>query len=142
MSTLVRHSLTDAQDVRHAVADAHVSLPGQGPLQGVQVPPWHLAVERVFPEHVDEEQTIPSATTVHVPAFPVRLHFLHTSVHALSQQTPSTQWPDLQALALPKHSAPLGRSATHFPLMHWNAPTQSAMVLVQLVLQVDPVAQP
>jgi hypothetical protein len=77
-----------------------------------------LEVDRVSPEQVEAPQIVPSATTLHVPTFPVTLHFLHASAQALSQHTPSTQWPDLQALALPKHSAPSGRSATHVPLTH------------------------
>jgi hypothetical protein len=110
--TLLMQSATAAQLVLHAVAEAHLSLPGQGALDEEQVPFWHVPVVSVFPEQL-LPQEVPSATLLHVPSLPDTLHFWQLLVQALSQQTPSTQWPLTHSPA-PPQVPPFDFLAVHF----------------------------
>jgi hypothetical protein len=110
-------SASDVQLVLHAVAEAHLSSPGQGALDVEQVPFWHVAVARMFPEQLVVPQEVPFATSLQVPLFPVRLHFWQVLVHAELQHTPSTQKPLAQTPFLPEQALPLARLFTHFVSM-------------------------
>src|SRR5205823_2272106 len=54
------------------------------------------------------------ATAVHVPAVPARSHAWHWPSQAVSQHTPSTQWPLPHWSAAP-HVPPGGSLGTHRP---------------------------
>src|SRR5437763_16854903 len=53
-------------------------------------------------------------TGVHVPVVPERLHAAHCCVHAVSQQTPSTQLP-LRHWFVAAHATPAASFGTHAP---------------------------
>lgn len=69
--------------------------------------------ETVVPEHVVVAlvSSCPEGTLKHVPTLPVTLHAMQVFVHAVSQQTPSTQLP-LEHWAATVHTAPLPPMAT------------------------------
>jgi len=73
------------------------------------VVPWMYLRQAPCPSHVPSSPQVatalagqvvaarglmPSGTNEHIPIAPGTLHALHVSVHAVSQQTPSTQKPD------------------------------------------------
>jgi hypothetical protein len=72
----------------------------------------------------------PAGTTLQTPG--VTSHASHVPPHALSQQKPSTQKPDVHCVDA-VHIAPFGFVPRHAPLLQNRPPWQSASV-VQLVL--------
>ena len=74
---------------------------------------------------------------MHCPSLPAIAHDRHVPSQAVAQQTPVTQKPDAQSLAL-AHAAP-GGFGPQLPFTHAAPPTQSALV-VQLARQPSPEA--
>jgi hypothetical protein len=125
-----------------SAASVHVPplafLPVQCP--AVQVLPlWHALplVQLVgqvddVPSHRYGEQTgdpgSPAATTVHVPSLPVRLHASQAPAHAVSQQSPSTQFP-LRHCSVARQAAPAASLGTHVPLLQYEVAGQVALVV-------------
>lgn len=88
---------------------------------------------------------VPDATDVHVPRLPATLHATHAPVHAVLQQTPSTQ-PPLAHCDDDVHASPSARSSLHVDCdgcparFSQNAPLTHAASLAQLVAHAVPVA--
>jgi len=77
------------------------------------------------------------ATAVHVPIDPVTLHASHWPPHAVSQQTPSTQFADVHCDAL-VHAVPPPFFGSHEPALQKSPVTQSASLEQVLKHTVDP----
>lgn len=96
---------------------------------------WHVPLQQTWPL----PQDVPLSTVVHVPTDPSRLHASHALSQAMSQQTPSTQCPEV-------HS-PLRSHVVPFPCLgrHWEPsqkePATQPLSLLQVVAQVVPLAQ-
>lgn len=75
---------------------------------------------------------VPLGTFEQVPTFPVSVHVMHVPVHAVLQQTPCTQFPDVH-WALLAQVAPFV-FVVHAPLLQVFGATQSVST-VQVVLQ-------
>ena len=81
---------------------------------------------------------LPAGTLVQVPALPGTAHERHVPVHAVAQQTPCWQKPELQSSFAPQ-AAPMGalpqlRAVQTLPELHWAS-------VVQVVRQVPSVPQ-
>jgi hypothetical protein len=82
-------------------APLHVPLPHVVPGTYLRQAPWPSHVPSspqvetsLVGQVVVARGLMPSGTNEHVPIAPGTLHALHVSVHAVSQQTPSTQKAD------------------------------------------------
>jgi len=64
---------------------------------------------------------------VQVPTLPATPHASHCPLHAVSQQTPSAQLPDVHCPA-EAHAAPLAFFAVHVPALQKSPAMQSASV--------------
>jgi len=62
-----------------------------------------LPLQKVSPHSA--AGSVLTATVVHVPSAPDTLHASHVPLHAPSQHVPSTQKPDVHALAAPQLAA-------------------------------------
>jgi hypothetical protein len=89
-----------------------VEIPGNAP-HAVRFDPSHDAWQVPVPEHAGRPARGAPATAMHDPTLPPTLHASHWPLHAVLQQTPSTQFP-LPHSALPPHVAPSGFE--HVPL--------------------------
>ena len=80
---------------------------------------WHVPCPLHVPAQVGVEfaSLWPSGTGEQAPAEPATLHAMHVPVHAVAQQTPSTQKPD-------EHSALLPQAKPDSTIMHAAAPLQ------------------
>lgn len=114
------------------------------PSSNLQLPaPSH---DCVFPEHAIMPLVSSwfTGTFEHVPTLPATLHAWHVPVHAVLQQTPSTQWLFAQWFDV-VHVAPLGESGTHALLEQKKPEAQSVSpaheVLQAFVTQVYPALQ-
>jgi hypothetical protein len=59
---------------------------------------------------------LPSGKGVQVPTLPGRAHESQAPVHAVSQHTPSTHWPEAHAL-VPPQLVPLDSLGAHLPAL-------------------------
>jgi hypothetical protein len=102
------------------------------PAQDVRVLPSHSAAEHGFvADATGHAGRLPCglpATGVHVPALPSTSHASHWPVHALLQQTPSTQKPLTHAPSAP-HSSPGVSVPSHCPLEQKAPVAQSIAAL-------------
>jgi hypothetical protein len=122
-----------------------VEPPQLGGLQGVELskkahsPPRHAPVVPQPPlgdwAHFSWGSGLPSATAMHNPMLPARLHALHASSQRELQQTPCAQKPERQSMS-ELHSAPSG-CLPHLLSLQVLGGTQSVS-LVQLRRQVLP----
>ena len=117
------HCVPDVQK-RHAPAPSHIpSVP-------------HV-VAAVVAHCVAGVGAVPFATLLHVPTLPVIAQDLHVPVHALLQQTPWAQKPELHSFAMVQ-AVPIGLSV-QAPALQTYGETQSAAA-VQVVRQTGVVA--
>ena len=105
-----------------------MDVPSHAPLQAVPVPAQAARPPRGVP-----------TTATHVPSWPVTLHAAHCPLHAVLQQTPSTQWPEAQAPS-EGHAAPTGSSTLQVPPLH-HPPAAHCEVDVQLEAQASVVPE-
>jgi hypothetical protein len=117
-----------------SVASPPASPPSAAPSVPPSVPPsapashGEVAHEGEVPSHVPGQPVVGSAGQVrvpcgaplmveHVPMRPATSHASHDPLHGLSQQTKSTQLPDVHSAAVP-HDAPTMDLGTHLPVWH------------------------
>jgi hypothetical protein len=112
-------------------------------VQEVRVLPSHSAAEQgsvVVPVgHAGLEPCGLPATGVQVPALPSTSQASHWPVHALLQQTPSTQNPLAHAPLVP-HAWPATSVPWHCPPLQ-NAPLEHSLVVVHVVGQLADVPE-
>ena len=88
--------------------------------------PSHVAAQTPVPAHAVRELCGAPATAVHVPALPGTSHASHWPLHALSQQTPSTQLPEPHSLDF-EQATPSGFEQVPAPFtLHFKPPAQLA----------------
>jgi hypothetical protein len=93
------HVAADVAMPIEQLAAAHATeLPGNA--HAVAFVPSHCPLQVPAPVHAIREPCgAPVVTVLQVPMLPARSHASHWPAHAPLQQTPSTQWPLVQASA-------------------------------------------
>lgn len=88
------------------------------------------ALQLLVPLHAlpSSLQVVPTGRLEQVPGLPPgKLQVWHSPAQALLQQTPSTQFPDMQSPAVSVvQRLPFGSFALHLPVLRQAEPTQSA----------------
>lgn len=77
------------------------------------------------------------ATVLQTPSFPDTSHAAHCASHAVSQHTPSTQWPLAQSDVV-AHVVPFAAAGTHMPALHTLGALQSVLVLQTVLHETVP----
>lgn len=100
---------------------------------------------RTFPSQTVAEQLLLGSGVAHAPRAPcgapvtgvqvpfATSHASHCPVQAVSQHTPSAQWPLVHASML-GHTSPFARVFSHMPALHHPSAAQS-LVVTQLIVQ-------